>query len=72
MLLDLLTKIDDVMYYPILIIVMGAAGFYFTIRTRFVQLRLLKEACGLVMEKPEDKAHVSSFQALVPTNWLVI
>ncbi|MCR5416676.1 MAG: alanine:cation symporter family protein [Pseudobutyrivibrio sp.] len=65
MFLDILTKIDDVMYYPILIIVMGIAGFYFTFRTRFVQIRLFKEACGLVMEKPEDKAHVSSFQALM-------
>lgn len=65
MLLDLLTKIDDVMYYPILIIVMGVAGLYFTFRTRFVQIRLFREACRLVMEKPEDKAHVSSFQALM-------
>lgn len=65
MLLDVLTKIDDVMYYPILIIVMGIAGLYFTFRTRFVQIRLLREACRLVMEKPEDKAHVSSFQALM-------
>ena len=55
MLLDLLTKIDDVMYYPILIIVMGVAGLYFTIRTRFVQIRLFRESCRLVMEKPEDK-----------------
>ncbi len=65
MLLDFLTKIDDVMYYPILIIVMGVAGLYFTFRTRFVQIRLLKEACRLVLEKPEDKAHISSFQALM-------
>lgn len=65
MILDLLTNIDDLMYYPILIIVMGIAGLYFTFRTRFVQVRLFREACRLVMEKPEDKAHVSSFQALM-------
>ena len=65
MILELLTKIDDVMYYPILIIVMGIAGLYFTFRTRFVQIRLFREACRLVMEKPEDKAHISSFQALM-------
>ncbi len=29
------------MYYPILIIVLAAAGLYFTVRTRFVQIRLL-------------------------------
>lgn len=65
MLLKILTAIDDVMYYPILIIVMAAAGLFFTFRTRFVQLRLLPEACRLVMEKPEEDHHVSSFQALM-------
>ena len=63
--LEILTKIDDVMYYPVLIIIMGVAGLYFTFRTRFVQLRLLREACRLIMEKPANKEHVSSFQALM-------
>ena len=63
--LGFLTKVDDIMYYPILIIIMGVAGLYFTCRTRFVQLRLFKEACRLIMEKPSDKQHVSSFQALM-------
>ena len=65
MLMKLLTVIDDVMYYPILIIVMAIAGLYFTVRTRFVQIRLLGESCRLIMEKPADKQHVSSFQALM-------
>ena len=63
--LNILTRIDDIMYYPILIIVMAVAGLYFTFRTGFVQLRLFPEACRLVMEKPADKEHVSSFQALM-------
>lgn len=63
--LNLLIKIDDIMYYPVLIIVMAVAGFYFTFRTRFVQIRLFREACRLILEKPEDKEHVSSFQALM-------
>ena len=63
--LKLLTSIDDFMYYPLLIIIMASAGIYFTIRTRGVQLRQLKEACRLVMEKPMDETHVSSFQALM-------
>jgi AGCS family alanine or glycine:cation symporter len=64
---DILNKIDTVMYYPILIIVMAVAGIYFTSRTGFVQLRMFKEACRLVMEKPEDRSGktVSSFQALM-------
>ncbi len=63
--LQILTTIDDYMYFPILIIIMAAAGIVFTCRTRFVQLRQLREACRLIMEKPADKAHVSSFQALM-------
>ena len=64
---DILNKIDDIMYAPILIIVMAAAGLYFTFRTNFVQIRLFKHACGLVMEPPknEDGKSVSSFQALM-------
>ena len=57
--------VDSVMYYPILIIVLAAAGLYFTVRTRFVQIRLLGTACKLIMEKPKGKQHVSSFQALM-------
>lgn len=40
-------SVDDVMYYPILIIVLAAAGLFFTFRTRFVQLRLFGTACNL-------------------------
>lgn len=41
------------------------AGVYFTIRTRFPQVRLFRSACKAVMEKPDDKEAVSSFQALM-------
>ena len=44
---------------------MAAAGIYFTWRTKFAQVRRFPEACHLIMEKPEDDAHVSSFQALM-------
>ena len=61
----ILDKIDGVFYYPVLIIVMAVAGFYFTFRTRGVQIRLFGEACKMILEKPGDKKHVSSFQALM-------
>ena len=35
---DFLNAVDSVLYYPILIIVLAAAGIYFSIRTRFVQI----------------------------------
>ena len=62
--LDLLNTIDSVMYYPILIIVMAIAGFYFTILTRGVQIRMFLESCRLLME-PSGDGRVSSFQALM-------
>jgi AGCS family alanine or glycine:cation symporter len=62
--LETLNKIDEVMYYPILIIVMAIAGLYFTFLTRGVQIRLFKESCRLVME-PSGDGKVSSFQALM-------
>ena len=63
--IKLLNQIDGVMYYPVLIIILAAAGLYFSFRTRFVQLRLLRESCRLIMEKPADGQKVSSFQALI-------
>ena len=62
---NVLNTIDDIMYYPILIIVMVVAGLYFTILTRGVQIRLFKESCRLVMEPSHEKGQVSSFQALM-------
>ena len=62
---DLLSAVNGVLYYPILIIVLLACGFYFTIRTKFIQFGLLGEAFKVIGEKPEGKDDVSSFQALM-------
>ena len=62
---DLLSAVNGVLYYPILIIVLLACGLYFTIRTRFIQFGLLGEAFKVIKEKPEGKDDVSSFQALM-------
>ena len=62
---EVLNKIDDVMYYPILMVVMIIAGVYFTTLTKGVQIRLFGESCRLIMEKSDDKKKVSSFQALM-------
>ena len=61
----LLSAVNGVLYYPILIIVLLACGFYFTIRTKFIQFGLLGEAFKVITEKPEGKDDVSSFQALM-------
>ena len=51
--------ISSFMYSKLLVILLIGAGVYFTIRTRFPQVRLFKNACGSVMEKPEDKEIIS-------------
>ena len=61
----ILNQIDNVMYFPILIIVMAIAGLYFTIRTKGVQIRLFPESIRLLLEPPEDKSSVSSLQAML-------
>lgn len=61
----IIDAISTFMYSKLLIILLIGAGVYFTIRTRFPQFRLFKDACQSVMEKPEDEDGVSSFQALM-------
>ena len=66
---DVLTKINDVMYTYILIIMLVGTGVYFTIRTKGVQFRLLKDGIKSMLEKAETgengEKKVSSFQALM-------
>ncbi len=66
---DILTEINDVMYTYILIIMLVGTGLYFTIRTKGVQFRLLKDGIKSMLDKSEKdengKKKVSSFQALM-------
>lgn len=71
---DILTKLNDIMYTYILIIMLIGVGLYFTIRTRGVQFRLLKDGIKSMVEpKNGDEKDggrkggkkVSSFQALM-------
>ena len=61
----ILTAINDAMYTYILLILLVGVGIYFTVRTRFVQLRLLKDGIRCMLEKapagPDGKQKVSSF-----------
>jgi len=62
---SLVASINDALYSYILLILLVLGGLYFSIRTKFVQFRLLKEQFRAVMEKPKDGKGVSSFQALM-------
>lgn len=58
-------EISTFMYSNLLIVILLAVGLYFTIRTKFVQFRLLGESIRVVTEKREDKQAVSAFEALM-------
>jgi AGCS family alanine or glycine:cation symporter len=54
---------NDVLWSYIIIGALLLLGIYFTIRTKFVQVRLFGEMFRLILEKKENKNGVSSFQA---------
>jgi len=60
-----LDYLDGVLYYPILVVVLVAAGLYFSFKTKFVQIRWFGESIKVIMEKPTKEGSVSSFQALM-------
>ena len=61
----IISTANDALYSWLLIIVLVAGGLYFSLRTKFVQFRLLGEQFRAVTEKPGEKGGVSSFQALM-------
>lgn len=64
-----LTQINDAMYTYVLLIMLVGVGVYFTVRTRGVQIRLLKDGIKSMLEKAprgkDGEKKVSSFQALM-------
>ena len=62
---QIINTLSDLLYSYILIILLLATGIYFTIKTRFVQFRMLVESIRVVMEPKEDENGLSSFQALM-------
>ncbi len=65
MLGDMIGLLSSWLYTYILVVLLIAAGLYFTLRTRFVQFRMVREAVRVVGERPEREGAVSSFQALM-------
>lgn len=63
MLEQLINTVNNALYSYILITVLVLGGLYFSIQTKCVQFRLIKEQFKAVIEKPENG--VSSFQALM-------
>ena len=68
MLNEYLGQLNDFMYTYILIFLLIGSGVYFTIRTRFVQVRRIGDVLRILKEKSdnsEGSKSVSSFQALM-------
>ena len=63
----IIAPINSLLYYPILIILLLVVGLYFTIRSKFLQVRLIGEAFRVTVEKPMREGDVSSFQTLMVT-----
>ena len=61
----ILNRIDDILYTWCLIYMLAGAGIYFTVKTRFVQIRMLKDCFRCMFEKKSSSAGISSFQALM-------
>ena len=59
----IVTTGNNLLWSYILIGLLIGLGIYFTIRTKFVQFRLFGEMFKLIVEKPEVKGGISSFQA---------
>ncbi|MBQ4232303.1 MAG: alanine:cation symporter family protein [Lachnospiraceae bacterium] len=62
---EILTKTDDILYTWCLIYLLIGAGIYFTIRTRFAQIRLIKDCFKCMFAKRSSDDGISSFQALM-------
>ena len=56
---QVLTAINDAMYTYILLILLVGVGLYFTVRTKGVQLRLLKDGIKCMLEKAPEPLAIS-------------
>lgn len=61
----LIDTVSSYMYSYILIVLLLGVGLWFTLRSKFVQLRMLPESIRVVSEKPKGENAISAFQALM-------
>ena len=61
---DIVSSLNAIIWSPALIYLCLGAGLYFSIRTRFMQVRGIGEMIRLMFHGKRSKAGVSSFQAL--------
>ena len=64
---DLVTAVNGIIWSPALIALCLGTGLYFSLRSRFLQVRHAKEMVRLMFEGKSSEQGVSSFQALSMT-----
>lgn len=60
----IVSALNDIIWSPALIYLCLGAGLFYSIMTRFVQIRLFKEMIRLLFKRRPDNDGISSFQAL--------
>ena len=64
---EIVSAINDVIWSPVLVVLLVCAGLYFSIGTRFVQVRKIGEMVRILFPKGEEKKKsqegISSFEA---------
>ncbi len=61
---DLISYLNGIIWSPALIYLCLGAGLFFSVMTRFVQIRMVKEMWRLLFSGKSSQAGISSFQAL--------
>ena len=61
---NFINTLNGIIWSPVLVSLCLGAGLFFSIRSRFVQLRMFPEMWRLLFQKKEDEIGLSSFQAL--------
>ncbi|WP_313706178.1 alanine/glycine:cation symporter family protein [Massilia sp.] len=64
---ELVSTINGIIWSPALIVLCLGAGLYFSLRSRFLQLRHFREMTRIMFEGKSSEQGVSSFQALTMT-----
>ena len=63
---SIINAVSGVLYKPWCVpLILLAGGIYLTVRSRFIQVRLFKEAFKVILEKPASENGISSFGALM-------
>lgn len=60
-------QVYEIVWSPFLVYILLGTGLYFSLRSRFVQLRMVGEMLRLMFQRKNDNSGVSSFQALSMT-----